>query len=56
MWRWGLALTGLLLAAVGPGDLCGGFTVTNEGPFFGDDTRRRRDPCCGRDPTSFDGP
>ena len=90
MWRWGLALMGLLLAVAAPAgagegqvdvnrphgpfdcdtpigeqwygstarcldELCAGFNVTNEWLFAGDDKRRRRNPCYGRNPTSFDG-
>ncbi len=36
-------------------ELCAGFNVTNEWLFVGDDKRRRRNPCYGRNPTSFDG-
>lgn len=36
-------------------ELCGNFNVTNEWLFVDDHKRRRRNPCYGRNPTSFDG-
>jgi hypothetical protein len=36
-------------------ELCGNFNVYNEWLFVDDHKRRRRNPCYGRNPTSFDG-
>ena len=36
-------------------ELCGNFNVVNEWLFVDDHKRRRRNPCYGRNPTSFDG-
>ncbi|MBX3026536.1 hypothetical protein KF840_16650 [bacterium] len=36
-------------------ELCGNFNVINEWLFVDDHKRRRRNPCYGRNPTSFDG-
>ena len=36
-------------------ELCGNFNTINEWLFVDDHKRRRRNPCYGRNPTSFDG-
>lgn len=36
-------------------ELCANLNVYNEWLFVGDQKRRRRNPCYGRNPTSFDG-